>query len=392
MSTKGTLLILMIVIGAAWCAGCTQPSQTGATKDLAAGSPDVTITVPFPPIPVESTGGVNIAYELEFSSPAHGTIQPDMVEVIDPATGNVIHTVNGTELSSTFHAASVPPPTQDEMQNGTAKLALPRINIWFKVPPGAVPDRLTHRVTLNRTSEGLSPFTVNGGNVAVRKDQIPVIVGSPVKGPGWVIMETTSPLVHHARSQITMNGVTRVPQRYAQDYLYLDPATGKMYSGDDETIARNYYGFGRELYAVGNGTVVYVQDGVPDIEITTMKPPATIETALGNGVVIDLGNRKYACYGHMVNGSVRVKTGDPVKEGQVIGMMGNTGNSDAPHLHFQVITDDPVVLGGEGYPIVYRSCIVTGTFDEDTLTVTPLKEPVHQENLLMENDAAVTFP
>jgi len=102
ISPKGTLFILMIVIGAAWCAGCTQPSQTSATKDLAAGSPDVTLTVPFPPIPVESTGGVNIAYKLEFSSPAHGTIQPGMVEVIDPATGNTIEHLKLTLIIQIF--------------------------------------------------------------------------------------------------------------------------------------------------------------------------------------------------------------------------------------------------------------------------------------------------
>lgn len=392
MSKQCVLLIGFTALAIILAAGCTDSAlSTGSPQQPAEVTPPVAIAVPFAPVPVESTDGVNIAYELEFAGTENMTFVPETVEVIDPATGNVVSTADSTLLSSTFHPASVPPPTQAELTDGTGKLPLPRINIWFRVGQDAVPDRLTHRVTLNRSSEGLAPLVVTGGDVTVRKDESPVVVGSPVKGPGWAIMETTSPLVHHARSQITMNGVTRVPQRYAQDYLYVDPATGKVASGD-ETIARNWYGFGKELYAVGNGTVVYVRDGVPDIEITTQKPAPAIDTALGNGVVIDLGNKKYACYGHMVNGSVRVNVGDAVTEGQVIGLMGNTGNSDAPHLHFQVVTDNPSVLGAEGYPIVYRSFNITGTFDEENITATFFTGPVAQQDRLMENDVIVSFP
>jgi len=94
----------------------------------------------------------------------------------------------------------------------------------------------------------------------------------------------------------------------------------------------------------------------------------------------------------MVNGSVRVKVGDNVTEGQVIGLMGNTGNTDAPHLHFQVVTGRPSFLGAEGYPIVYRSFNVTGRFDEDTISEISFDTPIPQVNRLMENDVVITFP
>jgi hypothetical protein len=401
MSPKNTLFLIVIAVAFLLAAGCSQDSRAPAPQQpaapdptapaLATTNPTISMTIPFGPIPVESTDGVNIAYELEFSGMGNMSFVPEQVEVLDAKTGTVLYSPAATVLARTSHPAASPLPTAAEMQNGTAKLFKPRISVWFKVAPGSVPDGLTHRVTFNRTADSLSPLVVTGGNVTVRKDLRPVVVGSPVRGPGWAIMETTSPVVHHFTSQITMFNVTRVPQRYAQDYLYVDPATGKAFSGD-MTIARNYYGFGKELYAAGNGTVVYTKDGLPDIEITTQKPAPAFDTALGNGVVIDLGNKKYACYGHMVNGSVRVKVGDTVTEGQVIGLMGNTGNSDAPHLHFQVITDNPVVLGGEGYPIVYRSFSVTGTFDEDNITSTFFSTPIPQQNRLMENDVVVSFP
>ncbi|AGB01163.1 M23 family metallopeptidase [Methanoregula formicica] len=396
MPRKSTFLFIVIVIAFLLAAGCTQSRQASsgqppATAATAASTPPVSMAVPFGPIPVESMNGINIAYELEFSGMENMSFVPEKVEVLDAATSKVLYTPNSSVLARTSHPATSPLPTAADMQNGTQKILKPRISIWFRVAPGSVPDRLTHGITFNRTADGLSPLTVTGGDVTIRKDLQPVVVGSPVKGPGWAIMETTSPVVHHFTSQITMFNVTRVPQRYAQDYIYLDPATGKAFSGD-MTITRNYYGFGKELYAVGDGTVVYTRDGIPDIEITTQKPAPSFDTALGNGVIIDLGNRKYACYGHMVNGSVRVMVGDTVTEGQVIGLMGNTGNSDAPHLHFQVITDNPAVLGGEGYPIVYRSFTVTGKFDEDNIASTFFNTPIPQQNRLMENDVVVSFP
>lgn len=393
MSVQHGFLLILLVI--ALCAICpvqsAQPAPSADGLEQAGTEPVVTITVPFGPIPVESMNGLNIAFELEFHGAEAFSFVPETVEVLDADTGDVIYSPDAATLAKTSRPASVPPPSADERENGTPKLSLPRLSLWFTLPPADLPDRLSHRVVLNRTEDGLEPLVITGGDVTVRSDLSPVIIGSPVRGPGWAIMETTSPVVHHVTSHLTMFNVTRVPQRYAQDFICLDPQTGTAFSGN-ETIARNYYGFGKELYAVGSGTVVYARDGVADIEITTQKPPKSVDTALGNGVIIDLGDQKYACYGHMVNGSVRVAVGDTVTEGEVIGLMGNTGNSDAPHLHFQVITDNPVPLGGEGYPIVYRSFNVTGTFDEDTILGTFFDEPLHQENRIMENDVVVTFP
>ena len=414
MSATLKFLITIITIAAVLGAGCTQPAsvqQPVAVQQTATAVPPVNISVPFAPIPVPSQNGVNLAYELELV-PADGQVPlVEKVEVLDPATGKVLYTEDGELLAALYHPANVPPPTPAEIQNGTGKLPLPRVSLWFVVSPGAVPDRLSHRLTLNRTAAGLSPVTVTGGEVTVRKDLAPVVVGSPVHGPGWMVMETTSPLTHHFRAQITMNGVTRVPQRYAQDWVYLDTVSGQAATGN-ATLARNYYGFGKEILAVANGTVVDAADGIPDIETIYSATGTPFAALAGNYVILDLGNRKYACYAHIVNGSVRVKTGDTVKEGQVLGLMGNSGNSDIPHLHFQVVTDLPSFLGAEGYPHVYRSFDVTGEVNE-TLGiermsspgystkqlwsefgdfVTYFRQPVPQEKRLMQNNVVVRFP
>jgi len=136
-----------------------------------------------------------------------------------------------------------------------------------------------------------------------------------------------------------------------------------------------------------------------------------IESA-GNYVIVDIGDQKYACYAHMAPGSIRVGVGDAVAEGQVLGLMGNSGNSDLPHLHFQVVTDTPSFLGAEGYPHVYRSFDVIGTVNQTLAEerasgpdypvtrlwsefgdlVTFSGEPVSQENNLTENRAVVRLP
>ena len=72
----------------------------------------------------------------------------------------------------------------------------------------------------------------------------------------------------------------------------------------------------------------------------------------GNHIVQDLGDGNYALYAHIKTGAVKVKIGDRLTAGQVIGSVGNTGNSDAPHLHFHVMsTPDP--LRSNGLPFVF---------------------------------------
>ena len=86
--------------------------------------------------------------------------------------------------------------------------------------------------------------------------------------------------------------------------------------------------------------------------------PGTSPTGLpldqyaGNHIVQDLGDGNYALYAHIKTGTVKVKPGDRLTTGQVIGIVGNTGNSDAPHLHFHVMsTPDP--LRSDGLPFVF---------------------------------------
>jgi murein DD-endopeptidase MepM/ murein hydrolase activator NlpD len=401
--------LILLAVAIVLAAGCTQPGMEKPVATATPAAPVVSLTVPFAPVPVPSTDGVNLAYELELSAADAAALVPEKAEVLDAASGTILYTADGELLAALYHPAAVPPPTATELRDGTGKVPVPRLSLWVVVAPGAVPDRLTHRITLNRSAAGLPPVTMTGGDIAVRKDLSPVVISPPLRGAGWLAMETTSPLTHHFGAQITMNGVTRVPQRYAQDWVYLDPVTGQA-AHDNASLAVNYYGFGKEIHAVAPGTVMDAGDGLPDIATIYAAPPSPVSALAGNFVIVDIGNRKYACYAHMVNGSVRVKKGDTVTEGQVIGLMGNSGNSDIPHLHFQVVTDTPSFLGAEGYPHVYRSFDVIGSVNQTramerqsspTYSFSRLwtefgdfvefRQPVPGREQLMENNAIVGF-
>jgi len=418
MSVKYFLLLIIIALAVILAAGCTQPGQPAAGQQKSAGTPvpatipAVTMTNPVAPIPLPSTDGINLAYELELISPDGSPVVAESIEVIDPATGKVIYTPDAKVWKRTWQPVSNPPPTAEERMKGTLKLSIPRISIWFKVRPDAVPDKLVHRLTLNRSAGGLPPVTITGGEVTVRKDLRPVVIGPPMKGAGWVVMETTLPTTHHFVMPVTINNVTTVDQRYAQDWFYIDPVNGSAAAGN-ATLAKNFLGYKKELLAVANGTVVDVRDGVPDNELIYHLPPFAFETGTGNNVIIDIGDGRYACYCHIIPGSIRVKKGETVKEGDVIGLLGNTGQSDVPHLHFEVVTGKPSIIGGEGYPFVFREYdqiadrinetemetkgslprydgANTWIYFGDFVRFSP--QPVPEKNMLQENWEVVRFP
>ncbi|MDQ2771151.1 MAG: M23 family metallopeptidase, partial [Bacteroidota bacterium] len=124
----------------------------------------------------------------------------------------------------------------------------------------------------------------------------------------------------------------------------------------------NYYGYGAEVLAVAAGTVVAVQDGLAENVPQTKKwaVPITLETIAGNYVLLDLGTGHFALFAHLQPQSLKVKVGDRVKFGQVLGLVGNSGKSELPHLHFQLV-NAASPLGAEGIPYVLKSFLMQGT-------------------------------
>ena len=76
-------------------------------------------------------------------------------------------------------------------------------------------------------------------------------------------------------------------------------------------------------------------------------------------------NRRRLC-AHLQPGSIRVKTGDKVQKGQVLGLVGNSGNGNGPHLHFQV-SDRPSLLLSDGVPFVIDSFVHDGKTRTDEI-------------------------
>ena len=118
-------------------------------------------------------------------------------------------------------------------------------------------------------------------------------------------------------------------QQYAYDILMVKD--GAPYSGDP-LVNENYYVFGQEIIAPCDAKVVRVIDGIPD------NIPGEINKthATGNTIVLETSRKEYLLFAHLKFGSISVRKGDLVLQGQVIAQCGNSGNTTQAHLHLQL--------------------------------------------------------
>ena len=208
-----------------------------------------------------------------------------------------------------------------------------------------------------------------GAKVEVRNAK-DFVIDAPV-GPGdWWIALGPSNTSEHRRAVFRAGNdtVLHIAQRFAIDWVKMD-ARGEYARDHNGRTNAAWYGYGEPVRAVGNAQVAEIADSIPDND-----PPGrgsravriTTGTLLGNYVMLDLGpgapgSYRYALYGHLKPGSIKVKVGDTVSRGTILGAIGNSGNSDAPHLHFQV-TETPdasaAALRAEGVPYVLRGFTV----------------------------------
>jgi len=165
-------------------------------------------------------------------------------------------------------------------------------------------------------------------------------------------------------------------EEFAFDLVALG-GDGTTHKGDGSKL-EDYYAYGRDVLAVADGTVVEVAtdateanerlrrpgESEQDYEQRTVQAQAELlaksyKAVIGNYVILQHAGGEYSTYAHLKQGSVRVKAGDKVTRGQVIGQVGHTGNTTEPHLHFQ-LTDGPDPMYSRGIPIVFKNTVVEG--------------------------------
>jgi hypothetical protein len=336
---------LSVLAAVVLAASGTHAQRAGPTAAHPFPPPQLEVRVPFEPTAFSSAGRSHLIYELHlrnFGPP----VTLSRIDVLDaqPSTDTVIASLDAKQLEGIVQPIGARPA--EDTQANRLQLAGGGSAVVFMLvsfPPGtAVPERLRHRVTLGEAS-------VEGAAIGTHHTELRVF-GPPLTGPDWVARSGPSNDSYHRRGIIVLDGQPVIDRRYAIDWVQVKD--GATFSGD-ALDARAYHAHGDDIRAVADGSVVSAKDGIPDNvprrEGFTPAVPITLDTLAGNTVTLDVGGGQFAYYLHMQPGSLRVKTGDRVRRGQVIGRVGNSGDSREPHLHFE-LTNSPRFLVGEGLP------------------------------------------
>lgn len=106
---------------------------------------------------------------------------------------------------------------------------------------------------------------------------------------------------------------------------------GRSFKTDGKTN-EDYYAFGQPVIAPCDGEVVFAVNGVKDNVPGVLNPMYVT----GNAILLKTKNQEYILLAHFRQNTIKVKQGDMVKQGQLLGQCGNSGNSSEPHLHFHL--------------------------------------------------------
>ena len=196
----------------------------------------------------------------------------------------------------------------------------------------------------------------------------PIIIEFPLRGE-WLAPNTPG-------TKIPSHGTDRLGTRYAYDFIQVDwkrrgwPAyRGNLlqYFLFGLTLS-DYYCYGQNIYAPCDGVVVQAEDGCEERVRTNLISDMSnayknanyfdpekddVQSVAGNYIVMECNSNIYAAFVHLQTGSIQVEIGQNIKKGDVIGKIGHSGNSFAPHLHFQLMDSDDIVIAN-GLPCVFE--------------------------------------
>ncbi|NMC90060.1 MAG: M23 family metallopeptidase [Smithella sp.] len=322
---------------------------------------------------------IRIGYTLRMWEYEKEGLDLQQIDILDGDTRATLFAIGKNELPKIYKDPLPVNPyyPPDKLDHYYVSLQLP-------VPLGrTIPKIVTHRFHFrnSRTNRDLS---LEGATFLPDQAMTPIVIASPVRGKNWLFINQST-MGYHFNAMFFALGKRGTGERFAFDNLQFDDNLKEYFHGNP---AKNesYFNYGDPLYAVADGTVVAMRDGLP--ENSGNDHSVTFKDAIdlaGNYIILDIGKGRYAFYAHCRTHSIRVKAGDRVKEGDEIALLGNSGNSDAPHLHFQ-ICDAPDFFFSRGLPFVLKKYTKIAQGGQDVLP-----PPKAYENAMMEQFTVISF-
>jgi len=151
---------------------------------------------------------------------------------------------------------------------------------------------------------------------------------------------------NHRRSIFAIDGQIYSPERFAVDWVKIGPNDDSRHDGT--TKNENWWGWGEPVLAVADGEITEAVDEFPD-NTPRVLPPVTLDNIAGNHLILQIAQTRFVTYAHLQRGSIKVSAGAHVRRGDVLALLGNSGNTTGAHLHLQV-TDRNSVLQSQGVP------------------------------------------
>lgn len=327
--------------------------------------PPLQLSILKQPIPVASADKQLLVYELQFVNQSDQPVRIGRIEIFDEYNDKLaVYAGNKLIRNSLVYKNNKPIDAKQSIELSKGMGAF--VFIWIPIDISATPpEKLNHKIWIVKPTADKSnaPTSLMNYDVLVSQEK-PIILSSPLKGNGWVA--GGGPMIdsYHRKALLYLDGKFYLAQRFAVDWMQMcsdgTAAQGNLHDNN------NWPAFGHEVMAVADGEITSAHHGVAE-NVPPEFPKALKAPDIAGNYVIEKINRDgkdyFVLYAHMQPESLRVKVGDKVKEGQIIGLLGNTGNSSAPHLHLHVSdANDP--LKAEGVPFIFKTATLEGRAEQ----------------------------
>ncbi len=349
-------LCCVLLAGAPAIAGDPQP-------------PQLNVSFLAQPAPIVQNGAIRLVYEMLIANFSRAGY---VLESIETNVGRTQSKFADAPLEAMITHLGVTTQPKDaavrSVEPGRSVIVFFILDLGKKQAPGAIEHTLHVRDDKGDAHDlTLTPLPIS--------DQSPLVVAPPLRGE-WIAGDSVNngPHAGHRRAVLIDDGHARIAQRFAIDWVQYQTVNGvrTTWKGPEDKND-SYFCYGKPIYSVASGRVVDMSDGMPENVPHSGKyaVPIDFNNAAGNHAVVQIAPDRYVLYAHMRPGTVRVKVGDRVSTGEIIGLVGNTGSSTEPHLHMH-IDDQPSFLAGNGVPYEFTEGEASGPVEANVSSPTAI--------------------